>query len=127
MNDTVAITVRGVSKVFSQATEHEVRALDNVSVSIEKNEFFTLLGPSGCGKTTLLRLIAGFEHPTNGAILLEGTDISALPPFQRPVNTVFQNYALFPHMTVAQIPRDLHFVKGLKPKVRTQRESHTQI
>ncbi len=72
MNDNVAITVRGVSKVFSQATEHEVRALDNVSVSIAKNEFFTLLGPSGCGKTTLLRLIAGFEHPTNGAILLKG-------------------------------------------------------
>ena len=62
MNDTVAITVRGVSKVFSQATEHEVRALDNVSVSIAKNEFFSLLGPSGCGKTTLLRLIAGFEN-----------------------------------------------------------------
>jgi spermidine/putrescine transport system ATP-binding protein len=69
-------------------------------VSIRENEFFTLLGPSGCGKTTLLRLIAGFEHPTGGRILLYGEDISPLPPFKRPVNTVFQNYALFPHMTV---------------------------
>ncbi|MDG2237634.1 MAG: ABC transporter ATP-binding protein [Arenicellales bacterium] len=122
MNDTVAITVRGVSKVFSQATEHEVRALDNVSVSIAKNEFFTLLGPSGCGKTTLLRLIAGFEHPTNGAILLEGTDISALPPFQRPVNTVFQNYALFPHMTVAQ---NIGF--GLEMQARSKTEVENTV
>ena len=60
------------------------------------------LGPSGCGKTTLLRLIAGFDYPTEGEILLYGEDIAALPPFKRPVNTVFQNYALFPHMTVAQ-------------------------
>ena len=102
MGDGVAIEARGVSKIFGASTDQEVRALDHVSVSIAQNEFFTLLGPSGCGKTTLLRLIAGFEHPTDGAILLEGEDISALPPFQRPVNTVFQNYALFPHMTVAQ-------------------------
>ena len=102
MSDDVAIEARGVSKIFGASTDQEVRALDHVSVSIAQNEFFTLLGPSGCGKTTLLRLIAGFEHPTDGAILLEGKDISALPPFQRPVNTVFQNYALFPHMTVAQ-------------------------
>jgi spermidine/putrescine transport system ATP-binding protein len=122
MNDNVAITVRGVSKVFSQATEHEVRALDNVSVSIEKNEFFTLLGPSGCGKTTLLRLIAGFEHPTDGAILLEGADISALPPFQRPVNTVFQNYALFPHMTVAQ---NIGF--GLEMQARSKTEVKSTV
>ncbi|WP_197078461.1 ABC transporter ATP-binding protein [Hoeflea sp. IMCC20628] len=78
------------------------RALDDVSVDIRKNEFFTLLGPSGCGKTTLLRLIAGFEQPTSGAILLDGADLSARPPYQRPVNTVFQNYALFPHMTVSE-------------------------
>ena len=102
MGDGLAIETRGVSKIFGASTDQEVRALDHVSVSIAQNEFFTLLGPSGCGKTTLLRLIAGFEHPTDGAILLEGEDISALPPFQRPVNTVFQNYALFPHMTVAQ-------------------------
>jgi ABC-type multidrug transport system fused ATPase/permease subunit len=75
---------------------------DSVSVNIRQNEFFTLLGPSGCGKTTLLRLIAGFDQPTAGNILLMGEDISLLPPYQRPVNTVFQSYALFPHMTVAE-------------------------
>jgi spermidine/putrescine transport system ATP-binding protein len=97
-----AIDVRGVSRVFKGANQDEVRALDDVSVTIRENEFFTLLGPSGCGKTTLLRLIAGFDFPTAGQILLHGSDIANLPPFKRPVNTVFQNYALFPHMTVAQ-------------------------
>jgi spermidine/putrescine transport system ATP-binding protein len=101
-NKTTAIDVRGVSKVFQGSGQAEVRALDDVSVGIGENEFFTLLGPSGCGKTTLLRLIAGFDFPTDGQILLYGSDIAALPPFKRPVNTVFQNYALFPHMTVAQ-------------------------
>lgn len=84
------------------AGSNAFRALDAVSVDIRKNEFFTLLGPSGCGKTTLLRLIAGFEQPTSGSILLDGADLSAKPPYQRPVNTVFQNYALFPHMTVSE-------------------------
>ena len=97
--DRNAIDVRGVSKVFG-AGDGKVAALDNVSVSIRENEFFTLLGPSGCGKTTLLRLIAGFDYPTEGEILLYGEDIAPLPPFKRPVNTVFQSYALFPHMTV---------------------------
>ena len=96
-----AIEVDGVSKVFGSGAE-AVHALDGVSVSIGENEFFTLLGPSGCGKTTLLRLIAGFDHPTAGRIRLHGEDIAHLPPYKRPVNTVFQNYALFPHMTVAQ-------------------------
>ena len=96
----VAVQVQEVTKIFG-AGEDRVVALDEVSVGIRENEFFTLLGPSGCGKTTLLRLIAGFDHPTAGAILLDGADISALPPFRRPVNTVFQSYALFPHMTVA--------------------------
>ncbi len=96
-----AVRIEAVSKVFGEG-EGRVVALDNVTVGIRQNEFFTLLGPSGCGKTTLLRLIAGFEHPTGGEILLEGADISALPPYARPVNTVFQSYALFPHMTVAQ-------------------------
>ncbi len=95
-----AIEVREVTKIFGSGAD-AVTALDDVSVTIRQNEFFTLLGPSGCGKTTLLRAIAGFEHPTQGRILLEGADISALPPYQRPVNTVFQSYALFPHMTVA--------------------------
>src|SRR5436190_19570790 len=97
----VAIEARGVTKVFGTGTD-AVKALDDVSVEIRENEFFTLLGPSGCGKTTLLRLIAGFDFPTEGEILLYGRDIAPLPPFKRPVNTVFQNYSLFPHMTVGQ-------------------------
>lgn len=97
-----AIEAQSVSKIFNAGSEHSVTALDDVSVEIRDNEFFTLLGPSGCGKTTLLRLIAGFEHPSAGLIKLHGEDISHLPPFRRPVNTVFQNYALFPHMTVSE-------------------------
>ena len=100
-NDATAIEVRTVRKVFGSG-DKQVTALDDVSVEIKRNEFFTLLGPSGCGKTTLLRLIAGFEFPTSGSIRLNGKDIANLPPFRRPVNTVFQSYALFPHMSVAQ-------------------------
>ena len=85
-----AIEVRGVTKVFGSGQEG-VRAVDDVSFSIRENEFLTLLGPSGCGKTTLLRMIAGFDHPTHGQIYLDGADISGLPPFKRPVNTVFQS------------------------------------
>jgi spermidine/putrescine transport system ATP-binding protein len=98
---SIAVEARNVVKAFGQG-ETAVRALDDVSVNIRKGEFFTLLGPSGCGKTTLLRLIAGFEMPSAGSILLEGADITTLPPNKRPVNTVFQSYALFPHLTVAQ-------------------------
>ncbi len=76
-------------------------AVDNVSLSIEEGEFFALLGPSGCGKTTLLRMLAGFETPTEGRILIDGEDISRVPPNKRPVNMVFQSYAVFPHMSVA--------------------------
>lgn len=97
----VTISARNVVKAFGQGAG-AVRALDDVSVDIRQGEFFTLLGPSGCGKTTLLRLIAGFEMPTGGTIFLDGTDITTLPPNRRPVNTVFQSYALFPHLTVAQ-------------------------
>lgn len=100
-SDRTMISVDHVTKAFGSGN-HRVTALDDVSVKIRENEFFTLLGPSGCGKTTLLRLIAGFELPTNGQILLDGDEIGHLPPYRRPVNTVFQNYALFPHMTVAQ-------------------------
>ncbi|MGZ3633440.1 MAG: ABC transporter ATP-binding protein, partial [Parachlamydiaceae bacterium] len=74
--------------------------LENVSFTIEKGEFFSILGPSGCGKTTLLRLLAGFDRPDSGQIFLDGVDITSLPPNQRPINTVFQNYALFPHLTI---------------------------
>ncbi len=95
------IEVVQVEKIFGDpATGH--KALEAINVSIEEKEFFTLLGPSGCGKTTLLRMIAGFEHPTTGEIRLHGKDVAPLPPRERPVNMVFQNYALFPHLTVAQ-------------------------
>jgi spermidine/putrescine transport system ATP-binding protein len=78
----------------------DFHALKNVSLTIKKGEFFSLLGPSGCGKTTLLRIIAGFEAPSEGSVYLDDTDVVPLPPNQRHVNTVFQNYALFPHLTV---------------------------
>ena len=77
-------------------------AVNDVSLGIYEKEFFALLGPSGCGKTTLMRMIAGFETPTSGEVLLGGENIASLPPYQRPVNMMFQSYALFPHMTVEQ-------------------------
>ncbi|NBO20634.1 MAG: ABC transporter ATP-binding protein [Rhodobacteraceae bacterium] len=101
MTQAVTIAAQNLIKAFGQG-DHAVRALDDVSVDIRQGEFFTLLGPSGCGKTTLLRLIAGFEMPTGGTIRLDGADITDLPPNRRPVNTVFQSYALFPHLTVAE-------------------------
>jgi putative spermidine/putrescine transport system ATP-binding protein len=79
----------------------EVRAVDGVTFDIEDGEFFTMLGPSGSGKTTCLRMLAGFDQPTSGRIFLHGDDVSRLPPYQRDINTVFQDYALFPHMSVA--------------------------
>ncbi|HQX75943.1 MAG TPA: ATP-binding cassette domain-containing protein, partial [Thermoflexales bacterium] len=78
----------------------DVAAVDHVSMAIKNKEFFSMLGPSGCGKTTTLRMIAGFEQPTSGQILLHGSDMVGTPSFRRNVNTVFQSYALFPHMTV---------------------------
>jgi spermidine/putrescine transport system ATP-binding protein len=101
LTGTTAVEARNAIKAFGQG-DHAVRALDDVSVKIAKGEFFTLLGPSGCGKTTLLRLIAGFETPTSGHILLDGKEITNDPPNRRPINTVFQSYALFPHLTVAE-------------------------
>jgi spermidine/putrescine transport system ATP-binding protein len=91
-----AVSVQGVRKAFGAMV-----ALHDVSLEIQAGEFLTLLGPSGCGKTTLLRLIAGFEEPDAGAILISGRDVAALPAYKRPVNTVFQHYALFPHRSVA--------------------------
>ncbi len=93
----VAVEFIGVEKRFGNTV-----ALENVNFTVNQGEFFAMLGPSGSGKTTCLRLIAGFDFPTKGSIQLEGKDISALPPFQRPVNTVFQDYALFPHMSVLE-------------------------
>jgi putative spermidine/putrescine transport system ATP-binding protein len=97
MNNPFAIVFENVSRHFG-----EVKAVDQVSMEIKDGEFFTMLGPSGSGKTTCLRLIAGFERPTMGRILLYGQDVSDLPPYERSVNTVFQDYALFPHMTVGE-------------------------
>jgi putative spermidine/putrescine transport system ATP-binding protein len=94
---TPAIELRATRRAFGP-----VVALDSVSLSITPGEFFALLGPSGSGKTTCLRLIAGFDQPDSGTILLDGVDVTHSPPFMRNVNTVFQDYALFPHMTVAQ-------------------------
>ncbi|MGI8703646.1 MAG: ABC transporter ATP-binding protein, partial [Candidatus Limnocylindrales bacterium] len=78
----------------------DVLAVDHVSLEVEDNEFFSLLGPSGCGKTTTLRMIGGFEEPSSGRIELQGEDVTWLPPYRRNVNTVFQNYALFPHLSI---------------------------
>jgi spermidine/putrescine transport system ATP-binding protein len=96
-NATMAVEVRNAVKRYGDFT-----ALKTISLGIADNEFFTLLGPSGCGKTTLLRMIAGFEGVTEGEIFLYGDEIKGLPPHERPVNTVFQNYALFPHMTILE-------------------------
>ena len=95
--DRTAVGIRDVVKRYGTFT-----ALAGANLDIRDNEFFTLLGPSGCGKTTMLRMIAGFEDVTEGAIFLFGEEIEALPPNKRPVNTVFQHYALFPHMSVAE-------------------------
>jgi len=94
-NQKPYIEIRGVTKKFGDFT-----AIDNLSLNIYKNEFFSLLGPSGCGKTTLLRMLAGFEKPTLGSIYLDGEEISNIPPHLRPINMMFQSYALFPHMNV---------------------------
>jgi putrescine transport system ATP-binding protein len=90
------LDIIGVSKRFGS-----VAALDRVSLSVERGEFFALLGPSGCGKTTLLRLIAGFETPDDGCLFIDGVEMNAVPPYRRPVNMMFQSYALFPHLDVA--------------------------
>ena len=92
-----AVALEGVSKRFDDVT-----AVDDVTIEVESGEFFSLLGPSGCGKTTSLRMIAGFERPDSGRIVIGDADVTETPPHRRPVNTVFQSYALFPHLTVEQ-------------------------
>ena len=94
MSDVV-IQLDGVRKEFGDFV-----AVEQANFSIEQGEFFAMLGPSGCGKTTTLKMIAGFEQPTSGRVLLNGEDVSRVPPYKRNVNTVFQQYALFPHMSV---------------------------
>jgi putative spermidine/putrescine transport system ATP-binding protein len=97
MSDQTAVLFKSVSRHFG-----DVKAVDAIDLEIKDGEFFSMLGPSGSGKTTCLRMIAGFNRPTSGKILLYGQDVSQLPPYDRPVNTVFQDYALFPHMTVGE-------------------------
>jgi spermidine/putrescine transport system ATP-binding protein len=101
MND-FSVELRQVTKKFTSPEGAPVVAVDQVTLGIHDGEFFSLLGPSGCGKTTSLRMIAGFEQPSSGEVVIAGQAMGMTPPFQRPVNTVFQSYALFPHMTVAQ-------------------------
>src|SRR5688572_11650195 len=107
-----AVTIEGVTKRFGEFT-----AVDSIDLSIPKGEFFSLLGPSGCGKTTTLRLLAGFEVPTEGRILLEGEPVEDVPPYERNVNMVFQSYALFGHLDVAG-----NVAFGLKRKKRPKDE-----
>ncbi len=122
-----AVKIDRVVKWFGTG-DRAVHALADVSLDIRDNEFFTLLGPSGCGKTTLLRCIAGFEQPTDGHILLFGEDISELPPNRRPVNTVFQHYALFPHMTVAaNVGFGLRMLKRSKSEIDTVVERNLKL
>ena len=97
MSAPAIVRIEGVTKRFPG-----VVAVDHVSLEIRPNEFFALLGPSGCGKTTLLRMLAGFERPSAGRILIDGEDMAQVPPNRRPVNMVFQSYAVFPHMSVAE-------------------------
>ena len=93
--ETPSVELRSVTKRFDQ-----LAAVNDVNLELAQGEFFTLLGPSGCGKTTTLRMIAGFERPTSGEVRIEGEDVAQLPPHKRPTNTVFQSYALFPHLSV---------------------------
>jgi spermidine/putrescine ABC transporter ATP-binding subunit len=97
MSDESFISIKNISKHFG-----DVRACDDITFDIRRGEFFALLGPSGCGKTTLLRMLAGFETPTYGEIFIDGQPMAAIPPYERPVNMVFQSYAIFPHLSVAQ-------------------------
>lgn len=115
MQEPAVIRFERVSRHFGAT-----RAVDEVDLEIAQGEFFAMLGPSGSGKTTCLRLIAGFEQPDSGAILIDGVHAEALPPYRRPVNTVFQDYALFPHMTVGDNVAYGLKVRGLGRRERTE-------
>jgi spermidine/putrescine transport system ATP-binding protein len=108
-----AVELAGVTKRFGD----EVVAVDGIDLTVDDGEFFSLLGPSGCGKTTTLRMIAGFEFPTEGSVRIHGSEMGLKPPNQRPVNTVFQSYALFPHMSVAE---NVAFGLNMKKVERTE-------
>src|SRR6187397_1426799 len=108
------VELRAVTKRFGALT-----AVDAVSLKVRKGEFLSLLGPSGCGKTTSLRMIAGFEQPDEGELLIGGRDVSGVPPYKRDVNTVFQQYALFPHMSILD-----NVSYGLKQRRVAKKERH---
>ncbi|PID45774.1 MAG: polyamine ABC transporter ATP-binding protein [Proteobacteria bacterium] len=116
-NEVPLIRFEGVTKRYGDFT-----AIDNLTLDIYEREFYALLGPSGCGKTTLLRLLAGFEEPTEGRVLIDGQDISHIPPNQRPVNMMFQSYALFPHMSVE---KNIGF--GLKQEGKSKSEIDERV
>jgi len=111
------ISIQGVSKNYGK-----VRAVDSVDLAIGKGEFFSLLGPSGCGKTTLLRLLGGFEFPDAGRIVIDGADVTEIPPYRRATNTVFQSYAIFPHLNVAD-----NIAFGLRNEDITAAERHARV
>lgn len=115
------VELSNVTKIYGarSAGREDIYAVRDINLSIASGEFFTLLGPSGCGKTTTLRLIAGFERPTEGQVTIQGQPMSTVPPYRRPVNTVFQNYALFPHMNVAQ---NVGYGLSVKRVPRAERE-----
>ena len=111
------IEIKNISKHFG-----DVKAVDNVSFSVRRGEFFSLLGPSGCGKTTLLRLLAGFEAPNQGEIFIDGTDVTSMSPNLRPTNMVFQNYAIFPHINVK---RNIEF--GMRKEKLSKQELDNRV
>jgi ABC-type spermidine/putrescine transport systems, ATPase components len=114
VTEDVFVQLSNVCKVYDQ----EDAVVNNLNLEIKKGEFLTILGPSGCGKTTTLRMIAGFETPTNGNIIIDGENITDKSPHQRPVNTAFQNYALFPHMNIFDnIAFGLKMKKVLKDEI----------
>src|SRR4051794_17096353 len=112
--DDAVVTLRGVTKRFD-----ELVAVDRLDLDVSNGEFIALLGPSGCGKTTTLRMIAGFEDPTEGEIAIDGEPVTGVPPHRRQVNTVFQQYALFPHMSVLD-----NVAYGLKQRGMAKKERH---
>ncbi len=115
-----AVSLRDVSCIFRSGSK-AVQAVDRVSLEVQPGEFFTLLGPSGSGKTTCLRMIGGFTLPTSGSISIHGQEVSQLPPYNRPVNTVFQDYALFPHMSVLDNVAYSLMVRGVDRSTRERR------
>ncbi len=118
MSDPVpSVELRAITKRFGDFT-----AVDGIDLAIGEGEFFTMLGPSGCGKTTTLRMVAGFEVPTEGTLLIDGDDVASLPPHKRPTNTVFQSYALFPHLSVSD-----NVAFGLKRKKVSGSETKTRV